>query len=200
MKSRPRLPFLAVPALAAWLAACTSLSPGAVARLAGFDPFSADPAALAVAVRTTQSLRLRTGDVSLRIALAADDPGEAFDETLRLSIVDDPDATGIVVEPDRRERVHVATVAPEDRARLATIQARVRAYKAAGRPKGRGTLAISISGGCRSGEIDAGDARLSTYMRTAANQPFFPLTREQPLAKALAGVPLERLPSCGDAG
>jgi hypothetical protein len=144
-------------------------------------------------------LRLQTGDVSLRIALAADDPAEAFDETLRLSIVDGPEASGIAVEPGRRERVHVATVAPEDRARLAAIQARVRAYKAAGRPKGRGTLAISVSGGCLTGEIDTGEARLATYMRTAAGQPFFALTREQPLAKALAGVPLERLPRCAGA-
>lgn len=200
MKHLSPVPLLAASALTAWLAACASLSPGAVASLAGFDPFSADPAALAVAVRTTQALRLRTGDVSLRIALATDDPAEAFDETLRLSIVDDPDASGITVEPGRRETVHVATVAPEDRPRLAAIQARARAYEAAGKPKGRGTVAISVSGGCRTGEIDAGEARLSTYLRTAAGQPFFALTREQPLASALAGVPLERLPPCAGAG
>lgn len=191
---------LAISALATWLGACASLTPGAVANLAGFDPFSADPASLAVAVRTTKALRLRTGDVSLRIALAAVNPAEAFDETLRLRIVDDPDASGIDAKPGRGESVHVATVAPEDRERLAAIQARVRDYKAAGRPTGLGTLAISVSGGCRTGEIDAGEATLSTYMRTAADQPFFALTREQPLAKALGGVPLDRLPRCAGAG
>ncbi len=197
--SRPAALVLAA-ALTGWLSGCASLSPGAVAGLAGFDPFSADPAALAVAVRTTQALRLRTGDVSLRVALAAADPAEAFDETLRLAVVDDPQGTGIALEPGRPERVHVATVAPEDRARFAAIQARVKAYKAAGRPQGRGTLAISVSGGCREGDIDAGKARLSTYMRTSADRPFFALTRDQPLDRALAGVPFERLPSCPGAG
>lgn len=191
---------LVLGAMAAGLAGCTSLSPGAAVNLAGFDPFSADPAALAIAVRSTKALRLRTGDVSLRIALAADDPAEAFDETLRLAIVDGAGVAGIPVEPERRERVHVASVAQEDRARLAATQARVRAYKARAKPMGRGTLTISVSGGCRDGEFDAENARLATFMRTAEGRPFFPLTREQPLAKALAGVPLERLPPCPDAG
>ncbi|WP_187968744.1 hypothetical protein [Aquibium microcysteis] len=194
------LPTLILGAMAAWLSGCSSLSPGAAVNLAGFDPFSADPAALAVAVRSTRALRLRTGDVSLRIALAADDPAEAFDETLRLAIVEGADVAGIPVEPERRERVHVASVAKEDRARLAAIQARVRAYKARAEPRGRGTLAIGVSGGCRDGELDAESARLATFMRTDEGRPFFPLTREQPLMKALEGVPLDHLPPCPDAG
>lgn len=180
--------------------ACVSLSPGAVAGLAGFDPFSADPAAIAVAVRTTQALRLRTGDVTLRVALAADDPVEAFDETFRLAIIADGQAAGVVVEPGSGESVHVASVAAQDRDRLAAVQAKVRAYKAAGRPAGRGTLTVAVTGGCRTRPIDAAAARLTTYMRTAADRPFFALTREQPLRKALAGVALDRLPDCRDAG
>lgn len=194
------LPPLALGAMAAWLAGCASLSPGAAVNLAGFDPFSADPAALAIAVRSTEALRLRTGDVSLRIAMAPDDPDAAFEETLRLAIVNDATVSGIDVEPERRETVHVALVAPDDRARFAAIQARVRAYREAGKPNGRGTLSIRVSGGCRDGEIEAESARIATFMRTVEGRPFFPLTRDQPLATMLAGVPLERLPPCPDAG
>ena len=50
------------------LSGCISASPRAMYELSKFDPFTADPRGIAVAVQTDRNLRLRTGDVILQVA------------------------------------------------------------------------------------------------------------------------------------
>jgi hypothetical protein len=174
------------------LSGCASLAPSAVGKLAGFDPLSADPASVAVAVRTDRRLWLRTGDVVLRIALEAEDGGTGFDESFELMVSPDGGDAVAGLAADDDEHVLVARVAPADRARLAETQAKARAA----RGKGRGTFEVAVKGGCRTGAIDPGVAA-STYLRTGADETFFALTRNVRLARAIGADAVAAIPDCG---
>ena len=111
--------FLA-PALAAFVlfapSSCASLTPAAALRLAGFDPLEADPAAIAVAVRTSDRLRLRNGDVTMRVGFESKDKSLEFDEHFELQIVGGDVGTPPGGALSSGEHVQIAQVAVADRA------------------------------------------------------------------------------------
>ena len=188
--------FLA-PALAAFFlfapSSCASLTPAAALRLAGFDPLEADPAAIAVAVRTSDRLRLRNGDVTMRVGFESKDKSLEFDEHFELQIVGGDVGTPPGGALSSGEHVQIAQVAVADRARLAATQAKARAA----RGKGNGSLEVAVNGGCRTGEIDPASLSFSTYMRTAVEGEFFQLTRDMSLARAFGADAIAGIPPCG---
>lgn len=171
------------------------LAPSSAAGPAGFDPLDADPAAIAVAVGKPDRLRLKTGDVTMRLALESDDKSLEFDEKFVLEIVDSDagGSPGGSLAPG--EQVQIARLAAVDRARLADTQAKARAA----RGKGRGALDIALRGGCRTGELDPEHLRVSTYMRTQARGEFFVLARDIPLTHAFGMGSKARIPACKSA-
>ncbi|WP_157384395.1 hypothetical protein [Nitratireductor soli] len=180
---------------AAMLSACMATNPHALHQLSRFDPFKADPRHVAIAVKTDRNLWLRRGDVELRIALAAGGKAEAFDETFVLAIADSAAGAGFSAPVEPGDHVLTAMVAPEDRARFETVQHRARAAKTA---NGKGTLGVTVRGGCRSGPLDTETLSVRSYMRTEAGGEFFPLTGEIGLQKMLGGKSLAGIPPCKD--
>ena len=71
------------------LVGCMAANPRTLYELSRFDPLNADPADIAVAVKTDRKLHLRQGDVVLRMALDSDDKSRAFDERFVLAITRD---------------------------------------------------------------------------------------------------------------
>ncbi len=188
-----RAVFVAVPVLI--VAGCASLNPAAVANLAGFNPLEADPAVIAVAAVVSKPLRLRDGDAVLRVKLDVDDPEWRIDESISLEIVDQPSG-GAVPFDQASERVQIARIAENDQKRLAAAQAKARAYKAAGLPKGKGSLSVGLSGGCVDGVVDNGRLTSRMFMKTRREGSFFPLTRTIDLRKIGGGVDFSNLPDC----
>ncbi|MBO6717233.1 MAG: hypothetical protein JJ913_04670 [Rhizobiaceae bacterium] len=181
------------PAIAAalfLLGGCASLAPAAVGKLATFDPLSAEPGSVAVAVKTDERLVLRTGDVVMRITLKPRGAEPGFDEAFDLEVLAAAEAPAIQTGP--HEHVLVARVAPVDHARLASTQQRARAA----RGQGRGAFSVAIRGACRSGDVDPADLVVSTYLRTTPGEPYFPLTREIRLARAIGADAVAAIPPC----
>ena len=83
---RPRV--LAALLFSSLLSGCASMNPMAMARLAAFDPLSADASQIAVAVSLPQSLMLRNGDLVMRIKVRSQDSATSFDQSFLLDIVD----------------------------------------------------------------------------------------------------------------
>lgn len=191
-RARVLLPLL----LATGLSACMSLGPRAIYELSRFDPFTADPAGIAVAVRTDKALHLKDGDVVMRVARPDADPAKAFDETFRLAIwqtAADP-KLGAAMPPS--DHIIAARFADADLARYREVQAKARAARAQPGGKGRGTLSVTVTGGCRSGPLEGRRITVATFMRTQAAGGFFPLTGAMDLADMLGGKPVGGIPSC----
>jgi hypothetical protein len=171
------------PALLAGLSACASVNPMAMAKLVALDPLTADPAQISAAARLPQSLKLRNGDLVLRIKIDSKDSGIKLDETFALDVRDGKrgDAGTISAEPG--ERLQLAKVAQADLPRLGAVQAKAKAHKAKSQQNGEGSMSISIQGGCKTAEPDAGALPISIYLSTDAESGFYPVISEMDLRK-----------------
>lgn len=183
------------------LSACVSGNPRTLYELSQFDPLSADPAGIAVAVKTDRKLYLRQGDVMLRMALASEDSDRAFDERFVLTVIEDREPSGFSQTLKADEHVLSAAIAAEDRKRFRATQARARAARADNATEGKGSISVSINGGCTSGPLDLKETTVRSYMRTQAGGRFFPLTGEMKLAEVFrqAKAPVAGIPSCDGA-
>ena len=76
------------------------------------------------------------------------------------------------------------------------MQARVKAYKAAG-GKGKGSLTVAATG-CRTPPVPAGPIRMSAWLRAEAGEPYFVLMRDVDMRKTLekAGADAALIPPC----
>ncbi len=165
------------------LCACMTANPRALYELSRFDPFNAEPDAIGIAVKTDRNLRVQTGDVELRVALESEKPEQAFDERFILA-VDGSAAPGTLageIKPD--DHVLAAAIAPQDYARFRMVQEKARTARAQNATKGKGTLSISVNGLCRTAPLSSAKPTVRSYMRTAANGDFFPLSGEMPLSE-----------------
>lgn len=176
------------------LNACASLSPTALTKLAGLDPLEISPEQVSVAAVMPVPLRLRSGDVTLRLKVDAPEPSDRIDETLFLEVVSGDDAPGVSVSPPF-ERVQVARIAEADRVRLAAAQAKARALRATGNARGTGSLSVMVGGGCRDGVIGSGALKAQIYMRSKAEDGYFRLSSID-LRKLIPENALAMLPSC----
>ncbi|MRX35243.1 hypothetical protein [Aminobacter sp. MDW-2] len=176
------------------LSACALLNPMALTRLAALDPLEIAPEQMSVAAVMPVPLKLRTGDVVLHFAMEAPAPYGPVNEALPLEIVSGDNAPGVSASPSF-ERIQVARVAQADLARLAAAQAKARAFKATGRKDGKGSISVTIKGGCRDGAINPGALAAEIFMRSQADEQYF-LVSSVNLRKLLTDDAIAKLPLC----
>lgn len=177
------------------VAGCASIAPSALLKLASFDPLSADPKVLAIAAVMPAALKLRNGDVVLDFSLQAPAPYGPVREVIPLEIIDGDRAPGIAASPSF-EHIQQARVKDQDVERLAAGLAKARAYRETGERGGKGSISVTIKGGCRAGVIHDGVLAAAIYMRVKPGEKFFPLTTEIDLRKMLGNDAIARLPAC----
>lgn len=162
---------------------CVSLSPIGAAHLAATDPLAVDPAAISVAIELPSTLHIRDGDATLQMKI-----GGRLDETFVLHV----EGTIGGVAPTGGRHVLAAGIAQRDWTRFARAQAEARnARERDG--KGRGSLTVSITGACRTGDVDDGPVPTAISIRTA--ERYVPLARID-LAATIGTAKLKQLPTC----
>jgi len=174
---------------------CASVTPSALLKLAAMDPLSADPKVLAIAAVMPAALKLRTGDVVLDISLQAPAPFGPVHETVLLEIVDGDKAPGVAASPSF-EHIQQARVAGKDVERLAAGLAKARAYRETGQRGGKGSISVTIKGGCRAGAVHDGPLTAAIYMRLKPGERFFPVTTAIDLRALFGKDGIARFPVC----
>ncbi|KAF0115122.1 MAG: Uncharacterized protein FD150_1183 [Rhodobacteraceae bacterium] len=180
-------PFLRVLAASLALSGCAAIVPSTAARLATFDPLTADPAAIELVVILPPGLAVSPG--SARLELAAVRGSERREGSFRLA--DRPADQGPVVpEGASARRFAIAEV---DVPRMRALQADIAAWKRTG--DARGSLGLGI-GGCAVGDGPAEGARGSVLIRVAADGQFLPLIHDGRLADLLGAEVLAAIKPC----
>lgn len=172
------------------LAACSAIVPSTAARLASFDPLTADPAAIELAVILPPGLAVSPGSATLE--LSADRGAQHRSGTFRMA---DHAAPDIAVPAGATARGFV--IAEADVARMRALQTEIAGWKATGAAKG--SLGLGI-GGCAIGEGPAPDATGSVLIRVRKNGPFLPLIADGRLVDLLGPEVLAAIKPCQSAG
>lgn len=168
------------------LAACSAIVPTTAARLASFDPLTADPAAIELVVILPPGLAVSPG--SARLELFADRGDEHRSGSFRLA---DHAAPGIVVPAGATARGFV--IAEADVPRMRALQSEIAGWKATGEAKG--SLGLGI-GGCAVGTGPAPDATGSVLIRLREDGPLLPLVADGRLADLLGPEVLAAIRPC----
>ena len=176
---------------------CAAMNPMAMARLAAFDPLSADASQIAVAVRLPEALMLRNGDLVMRIKISSQDRTTSFDQSFLLEIVDAEGSSVGGLRAQAGERPQIAKVAENDLARLREVQVKAQARKAIAKGKGEGSLTVGIQGGCKTEELKAGPLNSSIYLKTNAANDYYPLISNMDMRKQFGTEVMAKVPACG---
>lgn len=150
-----------------FLAACAQTDP---AERIGFDPVTANPGDLRLAVALPDGVRLRDGTGTLTLSARRSDTGEASEAAYRLAQV-------------QQDAWTVFAVRPADVLALAKQQALITGWQAEAPEATSGSLAVAVTA-CADGDI-APRPRVSV---AGAAQPGAPLTvfvRDAPISAVL---------------
>jgi hypothetical protein len=169
------------------LAACAALVPTTAARLATFDPLTADPGAIELVVILPPGLAVQPG--SAQLELGATRGKDERSGSFRLE--DRPVRTATDLPPGATARRFA--IAESDVGRMRDLQMEIAGWNQGGAAKG--SLGLGI-GGCAIGEGPAPDARGSVLIRLAEGAPFLPLIQDGRLTDLLGARVLAAIKPC----
>jgi hypothetical protein len=178
------------------LSACASVNPAALAKLVALDPLTADPAAISVAARLPESLKLRDGDLVMKIEIDGTESGIRLKEEFKLDIDDAPSNGAGTIVPGPGEVLQTARVTQADIERLKQVQAKGREHKAKSTKKDEGSLSILITGGCKSADIPTGALPVSIYLKTDAEVGYYPVFSGLDLRRQLGEKVIGAIVAC----
>ena len=159
------------PLFAALLIGCSSLDPAGLVALSRFDPMTAPPADMTVAVGVPDALDLRDGDAVFTVAYQPADPATPpVNSAYPLVIAPGKDGPRA---PRDGETIYLARFAPDSAEDLAALQAEIGQARNSGED-GSGSISVAVEGGCLS---DPGIEALPVYLwlRTEPEGAFAPL-------------------------
>ncbi|MCR9122892.1 MAG: hypothetical protein NXH91_11520 [Phyllobacteriaceae bacterium] len=176
------------------LTACLTTPPSTMLKLSLMSPLDADPAAIRLAARLPEPLRIRDGDIHLRISFDGGTPDTRLVEDYGAVIVEAPAGTRGIGAGSASDRTYVAALTPNDAASLAAVQRRIRAWRASG-IKGQGELSVMATA-CAEAPLPDGPILLTTWMRTAPDEAFFVLTRNADLRRQIGDGSIAEIGRC----
>ncbi len=168
------------------LGAClTSTPPLSMVRMMNFSPMEANPSDLRFAVQTPEYIRVRDGDVRMRLTYEASDIAKSLVEEYSIVVQDvDQPTKGLPTAWSGDSRILVGQLAPEDAASLFEAQQRIRDLRASG-DSGKGSLAITATG-CATQAVPAEPVSVTVWLQTNPQEDFFIVTRNRDLRKTVA--------------
>lgn len=187
-----RLPFIMFAVLLT--AGCLTTPPSTLFKLSRLSPLEADPAAIRLAARLPEPLRIRDGDIRLRISFDGGTGATRLVEEYGAVIVEAPAGTPGIGEGAAADRTYVAALTDDDAASLTDVQRRIRAWRAAG-VEGQGQLSVMATA-CADGPVPSGPIPLTTWMRTGPDEPFFVLARNVDLRRQVDSGSIGQIGSC----
>lgn len=171
-------------ALVLTTAACTSVVPSTLMRLAALDPFTADPNDMAVALELPAGLALQDGSTEMMFMAVHSPSGETHrrDYTLQEQSTDD----GLVIY----------TLSDADVENLNAMKTSLLPWKETS--DGNSTLSMGVTAdACRVPGIEIGpDPRVNVLLRLEEEGPLRPFLRDAPLLEYFEVAELAELPQC----
>ena len=146
------------------LAACSTLNPVTLARMALLDPLTVPPGDVVVRLDLPEGLQVGPGDGVLEVSVARKSTGESIAERFEL------------VQSET-----LWTLAPQDAVRLSALQDRARSWPEDDR---EGALSLSVTG-CRVGAGPAPGVVINVDVSCDAGRSFAPLIRDLPASDVI---------------
>lgn len=190
-----------VVAVAALLAACTTLSPSALMKFSRFNPLEFDPGAMRVALILPEPLVLKRGDVSLAMGWQATEAPKHYLGSFHLDLLSG-NATAIALNGEVKagQKIVLLTMSVADAQRMRELQGQIGNAKRAGL-KGKGYISMSFDGGCWNGSVSPSEQgqSVAAWLQASPVDTYFPVLGAVDLKDILKEQGIDTLPTCQDA-
>jgi hypothetical protein len=184
---------LVAPAFLA-LAACSAIVPSTAARLAAFDPLTADPAGIELLVVLPPGLSVTPGTAKLEFgAVRGTESRKGSFVLADRPVTDGLDLPDLATDGATARRY---ALTPADAKAMRALQAEIAKWKQDG--NAQGSLGLGV-GGCATGTGPAPDATGSVLIRLEDQAAFLPLIDQGKLADLLGAAALAAIKPCNGA-
>ncbi|MFS8044532.1 hypothetical protein [Rhizobium sp. BR 314] len=179
------------------LGGCLSTPLSSLPKLARLNFLTMDFAEVRAGLRQPSALALRPGDFVMTVKTKTDGSSdETVDRFVLLETTEPAELQSLATEVKSGFALSAWRVAPTDVPRLAAIQERTRASLQHG-PRVRGSIEITVTGGCTRETIPAGPLAVSTYLKPARGEGFITLSANADLRGMIAAKRQQvSLPRC----
>jgi hypothetical protein len=188
-------------AVAALLAACTTLSPSALMKFSRFNPLEFDPGAMRVALILPEPLVLKRGDVSLAMGWQATETPQHYLGSFHLDLLSgNAAAIALNGEVKAGQKIVLLTMSVSDAQRMRELQGQIGNAKRAGL-KGKGYISMSFDGGCWNGAVSPSEQgqSVAAWLQASPVDTYFPVLGAVDLKDILKEQGIDTLPTCQDA-
>ncbi len=178
------------------LAGCFATPLRSIPRLMRLDFATMKMDEVRAGLRLPEMLRVRPGDATMTVKTRGPD-GTTEDVFVLAEDGDAGERAGLAAEARPGFALSLWRIAPDDLARVADIQNRVRASQGqAGRL--RGSIDIKVSGGCRTARIPAGPVLMSSFLRPSRAETYITLVDGLDLRQFIPVADWQaKIPACG---
>lgn len=178
------------------LAGCFATPLRSIPRLMRLDFATMKMDEVRAGLRLPEMLRVRPGDATMTVKTRGPE-GTTEDVFVLAEDSDAGERAGLAAEARPGFALSLWRIAPDDLARVADIQNRVRASQGqAGRL--RGSIEIKVSGGCRTARIPAGPVLMSSFLRPSRAETYITLVDGLDLRQFIPVADWQaKIPACG---
>ena len=183
------------------LMACTSIPLSTMYKMRDFDPLSADPSEIQVAIQIPNDYALPEESVTIHLAAKNILTEKAVDETFILASTNLSPSPLLKKQQNQNSDITIFWLTEADQRRMRNTQRTISKMKEEA-PKGvKGSLSVSAKP-CRTNPTSkiSNQVLMTTYIKIATEQDFIPLTKNVNLARQMDLETLEKeLPICPNA-
>jgi hypothetical protein len=185
-------------AAALGLGGCFATPVTSIPRLMRLDLATMDMNEVRAGLRLPAMLRVRPGDAVMTIKTRVEGAAVSEERFVLAEATEERERSGLAGEAQRGFALSVWRVAPADVPRMAALQERLRASRASG-PRIRGSLEVTVSGGCATGAVTPGPVLMSSFLKPARGETYITLLDGLDLRQH---IPLadwdQKIPRCAD--
>lgn len=178
------------------LSACQGLPTSPMARLG--NPTDLDPAEVKFAVRGPSVLQVRDSDFKLTVRFEHPSLAQPIEKSYSLeqdTATPLPQAVETGLKPE--EHAEVFGFGPATIKALRQLKQEMQQRRTESEP-GKGSIAVGIGGGCKTGPLPKGPLYISVYAQTHQDQGFFEMIPQMDLRQLMQanGVKDDAIPDC----
>ncbi len=178
------------------LAGCSSIPLMSMVKLSQFDPLTADPNLIRIAIRTTKVVDLQKGDVKMNLGYVADDNSLVIDDLYLVEVRHNSILSKTLIDGlEEHEAVTVMHLSSSDAKQMRQTQKLI-AQRKADDLEGSGSFGVSINSSCLHSDLPQDEMLVDIFLQTDPNEDYFAISEDLDLFQQEGIEDLKQWPKC----
>jgi len=179
------------------VAGCVGIPLSSVYKMMTADPLEFNPGAISIAIKSSNTIKINTGDVEMSLFINSDDSGLSISQKYFLAVDNAPRIPLLAEGLNDNEALTVLTLSPEDVVRMVNLQNMMKKHLINGGKRSDFGFYVRVLGGCKNTKDIPENVFVSLFLKLDFSSDFFPLYEDFDIGQADLS-PLENLANWDD--